>query len=68
MVNLGIAFDIAGPALALIIFIIGLVKAWPYRKTDKEKFKAVYMPFRLWGFGIWIGFNVIGVVLIMLSA
>lgn len=64
-VNLGIALDIAGPAIFMILIIVGAVKAWPYRKTDKDRFNAIYKPYKYWGFGIWIVFNVIGLVLVM---
>lgn len=67
MVNLGIAFDIAGPAIMLILIIIGMVKAWPYRKVDREKFVAIYKPYKYWGFGIWIAFNLVGILLIVYS-
>lgn len=67
MVNWGMAFDIAGPALMIVFIIIGAIKAWPYRKIDPEKFKAIYKPYKYWGFGIWIAFNLIGIVLILNS-
>ncbi len=54
MVNLGIAIDIAGSAIFIILLIIGTVKAWPYRKTDKEKFAQIYKPYKWWGFSVWI--------------
>lgn len=65
IVNIGIGLDIAGPAIMLILIIVGAVKAWPYRKTDKERFRAIYKPYKYWGFGIWIVLNLIGVLLIM---
>lgn len=65
IVNVGLALDIAGPAILLVLLITGAVKAWPYRKTDKERFTAIYRPYRYWGLGIWLVFNVIGILLIM---
>lgn len=65
MVDIGIALDIAGPAIMMILIIIGVVKAWPYRKTDREKFVAIYKPYKYWGLGIWIVSNAIGILLIM---
>lgn len=65
MVNIGIALDIAGPAIMLILFIIGAVKAWPYRKTDPEKFVSIYKPYKYWGLGVWLVFNVVGLLLLM---
>lgn len=67
MINLGIAFDIAGPAIMIILIIIGAIKAWPYRKTDPNKFNAIYKPYKYWGFGIWIILNVTGILLIFLE-
>lgn len=64
MINLGIAFDIAGPAVMIVLIIIGAMKAWPYRKTDSEKFRSIYKPYKYWGLGIWIVFNIIGILLI----
>ena len=65
MVNLGIALDIAGPSIMIILVIIGVVKAWPYRKTDRSRFVAVYKPYKYWGLAIWIIFNIAGILLIM---
>lgn len=65
MVNLGIALDIAGPVIMIILIIIGAAKAWPYRKNDIERFRKIYKPYKYWGLGIWIVFNVIGIILIM---
>lgn len=64
MINLGIAFDIAGPAVMIVLIIIGAMKAWPYRKTDSEKVRSIYKPYKYWGLGIWIVFNIIGILLI----
>lgn len=65
IVNIGLAIDIAGAAILLILQVIGAVKAWPYRKTDKERFLAIYKPYRYWGFGIWLVFNIIGTLLVL---
>lgn len=64
MVNLGIAFDIAGPVIMIVLVIIGAIKAWPYRKTDTAKYSAIYKPYKYWGIGIWLVSNMIGVFLI----
>lgn len=66
-VNIGLALDIAAPVIMLIILITGAVKAWPYRKTDKQKFIAIYKPYKYWGFGIWLFLNAISLLLICLS-
>ena len=63
--NIGITVDIAGSVILLILIIVGAVKAWPYSKTDPEKFSAIYKPYKYWGFGLWILFNAIGFVLVM---
>lgn len=63
--DIGIAFDIAGPVILLVLIIIGAVKAWPYRSTDRDKFNSIYKPYKYWGFGIWIVFNAIGLLLVM---
>lgn len=65
MVNLGIALDIAGPTIMLVLIIIGWIKAWPYRKTDRERFRAIYKPYRYWGLSIWLVCNIVGIFLVM---
>lgn len=65
MVHIGIALDIAGPAIMMILIIVGAIKAWPYRKTDRDRFVSIYKPYKYWGLGIWIVFNIIGILLIM---
>lgn len=67
MVKLGIALDIAGPVIMMILIIIGAVKAWPYRKTDQQRFRAIYKPYKYWGMIIWIICNVIGIILTVSS-
>ncbi len=65
MVNLGIAIDIAAPIIMLVFVIFGAVKAWPYKKTDKERFAAIYKPYKYWGIGLWLLLNAVGLFLIM---
>lgn len=64
MVKLGIALDIAAPVLLLVCIIVGAWKAWPYRKTDRERFTAIYKPYKWWGLGGFIVLNTIGLILI----
>lgn len=64
-VNIGLALNIAGPAIMLILTIVGAVKAWPYRTTDKERSHAIYKPFKYWGLGIWMAFSLAGTLLVM---
>ncbi len=64
MINLGLAFDIAAPVVLIILIIVGATKAWPYRKKDREKFYAIYRPYKVWGFGLFLLLNAIGIVLI----
>ena len=61
-VNLGIALDIAGPAIMIVLTIIGAVKAWPYRNTDRQKFVSIYKPYKYWGLSIWILSSLIGII------
>lgn len=65
MVNFGIALSIAAPAIMLVLIIIGAVKAWPYRNVDREKFVAIYKPYKYWGIGLWLALDLIGIALIM---
>lgn len=64
IVNIGIGLDIAAPVIMMIFIITGAVKAWPYRKTDRERFITIYKPFKYWGLGIWLVLNIIGMLLI----
>lgn len=65
MVEFGIALDIAGPAIMIILIIIGAVKAWPYRKADPARFRAIYKPYKYWGFGIWLASSILGIILVL---
>lgn len=65
MVRLGIALDIAGPAIMLLLIIIGAVRAWPYRRSDPQRFTALYKPYKWWGLCIWIACNVAGILLVL---
>lgn len=67
MVNLGIILNIAGPIIMIVLIIIGAIKAWPYRKTDTQKFNTIYKPYKYWGLGLWIFFNTLGMLLVMNS-
>lgn len=67
MVNLGIALNIAGPVIMLLLIVFGARKAWPYKNTDKERFAAIYNPYKYWGWGIWLVLDLIGILLIMYS-
>lgn len=67
MVNVGLAFDIAAPITFLILVLIGVAKAWPYRKTDRNRFVATYKPYKWWGLILCIALNVIGVIFILLA-
>lgn len=64
LVDIGLALDIAGPAIFLILIIIGAIKAWPYRKTDRDRFAAIYRPFKLTGAVIWIVASIAGILII----
>lgn len=68
MVNAGIALSIIGPLLAILLYIIGIIKAWPYRKTDRQKFVEIYKPFKWWGLVIWIGLTIIGMIFVTFNA
>ena len=65
MDKLGIILDIAGPVIMLLLLITGIVKAWSYRKIDRAQFIAIYKPYKYWGLGIWLVFNIIGIILVM---
>ncbi|MCM1067036.1 MAG: hypothetical protein NC418_05615 [Muribaculaceae bacterium] len=67
MINFAIGIDIAGSAIFLVLIIIGAVKAWPYRKTDRERFNSVYKPYKWAGFGIWIGASIICTVMLLFA-
>lgn len=67
MINTGIALSIAAPLIGLILMLIGVAKAWPYRKTDKERFVAAYKPYKWAGLIIWIGLDLVGILLILLA-
>ncbi len=64
MVNLGIAFIISGPAIMLALIIIGARKALPYRNVNRDKFNAIYKPYKFWGLCIWGILTLIGLLLI----
>lgn len=64
MVNFGIALTIAGPIIMIIMDLIGAKKAWRYRVTDREKFNAIYKPYKFWGLVIWGVLTIIGVLCI----
>lgn len=67
MENIGISLSIIGPVFAILLYIIGIVKAWPYRKTDRQKFIDIYKPYKWRGLIIWIGLTVIGISIVLLS-
>ncbi len=67
IVEIGMAFDIAGPLIAIAFIIAGAVKAWPYRKTDAERFRKIYKPYKYWGFGLWLLFNLVGILLVIIA-
>lgn len=65
IIHLGLGLDIAGPIIMIIFIITGAVKAWPYRKTDRQRFAAIYKPYKYWGIGIWLACNVAGLLIIL---
>lgn len=64
MVNLGIAFVIAGPAIMIVFIIIGSRKALPYRNVNRDKFNAIYKHYKFWGLCVWGILTLIGLLLI----
>lgn len=67
MVNFGIALSIAGPAIMILLIIIGAIKARPYRNTDIAKFRTIYKPYKYTGMCTWIVCSVIGILIIVSS-
>ncbi len=65
MVNLGIGLNIAGPLIMIVITIIGAVKAWPYRKVDRQKFASIYKPYKYIALAAWLIFDLAGIIIIM---
>lgn len=65
MVNIALALEIAGPLIALILIIVGAVKAWPFRKTDKQKFAEIYKPYKWCGIAVFVLLNLVGYLLLL---
>lgn len=64
MVDFAITLSIMGPAAALVLFLTGAVKMWPYLKIDKEKARAIYKPYRIAGFAIWLGLTFVSIIIL----